>query len=233
MSSKSLWSIESKDRELLPAEAVSTIQEKFGDDMDDSNFADTYGEDIKTAFLLGLGAVKCYWDKGMKFDSIEPENFFIDPAYKPSQYNPPKYVIERKKMDLGAFKRMAKAINKKAKKEVYDMDVINDIEDDFRDTQAKYDELERKGLSQHTEVDKKVEIYEYWGDIIDDDNETIEENKFVVMVNQKYIVRDQKNPFQHKRPPYVPTVPVIYPHRGVAGISLVEPIAPLQSEQRD
>jgi hypothetical protein len=228
MSARSLWSLESKDADILPVEAISAINDKFVDDVEESNFADVYGEDIKTAFLLGCGVVKCLWDKGLTFESIERENIFIDPKFKPSQHKPPKYIIERKVMDLAKFKKMAKKVNKSAKKDVYDTQILDKLEEDYREQCVKAEEMERKGLSEFANVNSRVEILEYWGDIVDDDKQTIQERQLVVLVNGKYIIRHQKNPFRHGRPPYTPTVPVVYPHRGAAGISLVEPIVSLQ-----
>jgi hypothetical protein len=228
MSSKSLYGIESKDDSKIPSEMAGVIDDEFRCVLEDSNFAEVYGEQIKPAFLLGAGAVKVYWEKGLKFDHVEIENLYIDPKFKPSQFDPPKYVIERKTMDFHKFKRMAEKVNKKAKKSIYDMSVLDKIEQDFKDQQEHYDELTRKGMSNYTEVNKRVEILEYWGDVVDDDSGEIQENRLIVLINDQHVIRDQKNPFKHKSPPYILTVPVVYPHRGVAGISLVEPVVKLQ-----
>jgi len=45
-----------------------------------------------------------------------------------------------------------------------------------------------------------------------------------IVVNKKYLVRRQDNPFSHGGVPHVLTFPLPYPHRGVAGTSLVEPM---------
>lgn len=228
MSSKSLFSLETKDPDVIPQEQLDIIDRDFRDDLDESNFADVYGEQSKVALLLGAGVIKVYWDGGLKYDHIEIENVFVDPLYKSTQFKPPRYVIERKTMHLAEFKRMAEKINRQAGKDLYDMSVVKSIEEDFESQDKKAEENARKGYSEFTPINRRVEILEYWGDIIDDEAGTIEENRLIVVVNCEHVVRDQKNPFNHKRPAYIITVPVVYPHRGVAGISLVEPVVTVQ-----
>ncbi len=49
-----------------------------------------------------------------------------------------------------------------------------------------------------------------------------------MIVNKRVIVRSQDNPFDHQKLPYLPVVPITYPHRGVWGTSLVEAVVKMQ-----
>ena len=59
--------------------------------------------------------------------------------------------------------------------------------------------------------------------------EEIKKNQVLMIANDKYIIRKMvDNPFNHGKPPYVLSYAMVYPHRGMSGVSLVEPSAKLQ-----
>lgn len=199
-------------------------EKQFKAEIERSNLANIYSLMIKSAFLLGIGIPKVIWSdkKRVKLENVDAFNYVIDPAYEPFQDERPSYQIERQEMPLAKLKKLAKKKGSKYKKKE-----IDKIEEDVRKLQKTADANRRKGLNEHGNKIKQVEIKQFWGDVIDE-NDKIEENVLLVIANGKYLIRKQKNPYRHGLPPYVPTMPIPYPHRGQAGISLVQPMAKLQ-----
>lgn len=199
-------------------------EKQFKAEIDRSNLANIYSLMIKSAFLLGIGIPKVLWSenkKGVKLENVDVFDFVIDPAYQPFQDDRPAYEIERQEMPLARLKKLARQKGSKYKKSE-----VKKIEDDAKKLQKEADANRRRGLSEHNTQIKMVEIKQFWGDVIEDDK--IEENVLLVVANGKYLIRKQSNPYRHKKPPYILTMPIPYPHRGQAGISLVQPMAKLQ-----
>jgi len=192
----------------------------------ESNFVDTYASHIKSSFLLGFGSCKVLWDRGLTFSNVDVFNLHIDPDYKSDTYGHPKFHVEDKEMDLHKFKEMARRINAESGKKIYRG--VNKIKEDARDTEKSYEDRSRRGISDHNPTDKRIRLLEYWGDIVDEKGRVIKKNQICVVANEKYLVRQQDNPFKHRLPPYILTTPIIYPHRGVWGVSLAAPVIKLQ-----
>jgi hypothetical protein len=210
---------------------VKGLEEAFKERLGRSNFADAFSESVKSSFLLGFGAVKCLWDGGLSYRNVDVTDLFIDPDWVPNADERPKYFIEYKEMDYAKLLSMAKRINRQAGRNVYNMAEINKIKEDYSNYEKESERINRLGLNPYNKVDKRVQILEYWGDIIEKGRNTkpkLIPNQLVVMANEKYIIRQQDNPFGHGRSPYVTIIPSVYPHRGISGISLVEPVVRLQ-----
>ncbi|NVM23085.1 MAG: hypothetical protein HWN68_15040 [Desulfobacterales bacterium] len=190
-----------------------------------SNLANIYSLMIKTAFLLGIGVPKVLWNskkKRVKLENVDMFNFSIDPTFMPFQEDRPNYSIERQVMPLARLRKLAKENGSKYRKSE-----IKKVEDDVKKLEKEAEENRRRGLGQHGRAIRQVEILQFWGDVIHEDDK-IEENVLLITANGKYLIRKQNNPFRHELPPYIPTMPIPYPHRGQAGISLVQPMAKLQ-----
>jgi len=209
---------------------IKEDEKRFKAMLDKSNFAQVYSSMITGAFLLGLGDPKALSDidtNEVTFENVDILNLFISPDYQPFQGKRPKYIIEYKEMDVAALIKMAEDVNEKAGTEIFIMSEIEQIESDTRKSELEFKERMRRGLSQYTKSSKKVNLLEFWGDIISEDGKQVIENQLVFIANEKRIIRNQPNPFDHKLPPHVLTTPLVYPHRGVMGTSLVEPVAKL------
>jgi len=209
-------------------EVMSDVERELKQSLQDSNFAQSYAESIKEAFLVGLGIPKLVWEGGLRFVNSATYRTFIDPDWESGSPDPPKYIIEEKEMDLAELKDMANRINDEAGKNLFNIAEINKIKEDHRDIEKETEERIRKGLSTHTKTDKRVKVWEFWGSIIDKEKNTVKKNQLRVIANESYVIRSQDNPFDHQRPPYLPVVPITYPHRGAWGVSLVEPIVKIQ-----
>jgi hypothetical protein len=217
------WSDEQKDQLI---ENMPRLEAKFKRALEKSNIANVYSEMSKAAFLLGIGVPKCLWDDEkarLNYQNIQALNTFVSPDFKPFEDERPKYLIEEQEMDLASFRLEAARVNEAAGQEIYDMEVIDKLEEDFKDVETKAERQKRLGVSQYTDVSKRVLLWQFWGDIISEDGLEIEENQLCVLVNKKYLVRKHDNPFDHDKVPHVLTFPLPYPHRGIAGASLVEP----------
>lgn len=229
MSPKKLFKLDVVDREDEEAKKIMLkVEESFKLILGDTNFASAYAETIKESFITGIGITKVLWEGGLKYVNIATSKFFIDPDYKGGSFENPKYEIEEKELDLASLKEMAQRINDEAGKQVFNMVEINKIKEDQRDVEHETEERLRRGISNHTKPDKRVKITEFWGDIIDKQTNKIKKNQLRVLANEKYVIRSQDYPFQHKKQPFVITIPIVYPHRGVWGISIVEPVVRMQ-----
>ncbi len=208
--------------------AIPQVEKTFKDALGDSNFASVYAESIKEAFLVGLGLPKVLWDRGLHYENTSTTQSYIDPDFQSGLLNEPKFVIEEKEMDLAELKDMAKRINSEAGRNVFNMREINKIKEDQRGFERKDRERLRKGQNHFVETDRRVNIIEFWGDIVDNETNKVEKRQLRVVANRRFIIRSQDNPFDHNRNPYIPTIPIPYPHRGSWGVSIVEPVAKMQ-----
>lgn len=199
-------------------------EKKFKKEITKSNFSSAYSEMVKAAFLLGFGVTKALWDDKKKtctYENIDVQNLYISPEFETSKSRRPRYVIEYKEYDLAELKKLAKEANSAGEK-VFDIEEIDEIKEDWVRDKKKEKSRSQKGIKQFNPVNRKIGILEFWGDIINPEDDSIEENQLLMIANEKYLIRKQNNPFKHEMPPYVFTIPLPYPHRGWAGISLVE-----------
>lgn len=218
------WNDEQKEMLINEKPAVET---RFKRALEKSNLANVYSTMTKGAFLLGVGVPKVLWDyekNGLNFQNVQALQTYVSPDFKVYEDDRPKYLIEEFEMDLAAFKVMAWKVNEAAGQEIYDWSEIERIEEDFQDTEKKQAERKQLGYGEFKFVNKRVLLWHFWGDIVSEDEKSIDENQLCVLVNKKYVVRKQSNPFSHGKVPHVLTFPLPYPHRGIAGCSLVEPM---------
>jgi hypothetical protein len=138
-------------------------------------------------------------------------------------------------MDLANLYEIAKQANKEsesgnkhAKEPVFDIEEIKKIEETYSEQEEREERMERRDLDTHTPVNKKVGILEFWGDVISKDGKDIKPGVLMWLANEKYLIRNHKNTYVDSKHPWDFCIPIVYPHRGVAGISMVEPEIKLQ-----
>lgn len=210
-------------------DALPKIEERLKLYLKNSNFATSYAETMKEAFLVGLGVPKVLWENGgLKFVNVATSKVYIDPDYEMGSSEPPKFIIEEKEWDLAELKVMAARINKETGRRIFNMAEINKIEESSQDPERDINDQTRRGLNTHAKTDRRVMVLEFWGTIIDESKNKALKNQLRVIVNERVIVRSQDNPFDHQKLPYLPVVPITYPHRGVWGTSLVESVVKMQ-----
>lgn len=229
MSPRRLFKMSVKNKNDEEAKAVmKDVELTLKQALEDSNLASVYPEAVKEGFIVGLGIPKVLWDGGLIFVNAATSKTFIDPDFEPSSGKAPKYIIEEKEMDLAELKDMAQRLNRDAGRNVFNMAEINRIKEDQTDIEKTTEDRIRRGISDHTKTDKRVQVLEFWGSIIDKKTNKVKKNQLRVIANEKYIIRKQDNPFNHQKAPHLPLVPIPYPHRGAWGVSLVEPVASMQ-----
>lgn len=211
-------------------EEMNQAEKRFKNKLKKTNFPVAYAETCKSGFITGLGVPKVLWDGGKaKFENVECSNTYICPDYQFNLDERPEYIIEEQEISLAKLRQLAKKINSESGEELYDMAKIGQIEGDFAKDEKEAESRERKGLSEvNKPQNKRVTLTQFWGDITDKEGTEIKENQLVIMANGKYIIRKQENPFLHQRPPYPLMIPIVYPHRGCAGVSLIGPSLDLQ-----
>lgn len=217
------WDEQQKEQLL---KGMPRAEAKFKRALEKSNLANVYAEMSKASFLLGVGVPKCLWadeKKRLNYQNIQALNTYVSPDFRPFEDERPKYIIEEQDMDLASFRLEAERVNAAAGRKIYDMKVVDELEEDFKDVETQAEKQKRQGVSQYTQVSKRVLLWQFWGDIISENGLEIKENQLCVLINKKYLVRKHDNPFNHQKTPYVLTFPLPYPHRGIAGASLVEP----------
>jgi hypothetical protein len=202
-------------------------EKQFKRKLAQTEFVNVYSEMLKPCMLLGLGVPKLLWSEGLKFEHVDAMNFAISPDYVPYQKARAPFMIERVEMDLAEFKSRARAGNKGGVR-LWKTKVINKIEEDAKKLDRANDRRVRKGYGDYSDVNKRVELKYYWGDLVDKDDKKVKENQLIVVANGKYLARMHDNPFDHQNYPYIPTIPMVYPHRGTHGVSLVAPQVRIQ-----
>lgn len=208
-------------------EKARKVEKKMKSHLEQTNFAESYGEGTTSTFLLGFGGIKRLWDEEVPrchYENTDVLNLWIDPAFRPFVDSKPGYMIEYKEEKLSIL------LDKVAKnKDNYITAAVDKLEAGFAAKQEiKTRERTRRGLSQHSTKDKPVGQLEFWGDIISQDGKHILRDQLLVIANETELIRHHDNPFNDKLPPWRLTVAVPYPHRGIAGVSLVEGAVPLQ-----
>ena len=148
MSTRRLFKLEPRKKDDDEAKkAVSENEELLKNALVDSNFVDTYSEMITDAFLLGIGVIKPLWNGKLTYSNVDIFNLYVDPTYELFQSNPPKYIIERSTMDLAMLKLLTKETNKKAGRALYKTRRVNEIDEDFEDSEKLAEEQARRGVS--------------------------------------------------------------------------------------
>jgi hypothetical protein len=212
--------------------------ERFKAHLKKTNFISAYGEMIKPALLLGIGIIKRIWKgkKRLSYETKAAENIYIAPDYLPFEDVPPRYIIEYKEMDLATLLDMAKRANSSKEEGENEGDegpfIMSEVEKISEDYSAKEEErtkrLTRLGLNEYTDVTKRVAVLEFWGQIASKDGKEIRRDRLMMLANEKYLIRNQGNPHDDKKPPYQLTIPIVFPGRGATGISMIEHETKLQ-----
>ena len=221
-------------------EQLEEFQDECSDDdkrfkahLKKTNFVPAYGEMTKPACLLGLGVIKRLWKSKLNFETKDNQHIYIAPDYQPFQDDPPRYIIESKEILLADLIEMAREANGSLTESgengtVFDMAEIDNITESTEDLEAKADEDKRRGLDEHKTVSIKVKVLEFWGTVVSKDGKEKQKNRLMMLANERYLIRNQENPHDDKKPPYEFCVPMPYPHRGLSGSSMVEAEIKLQ-----
>lgn len=206
---------------------------RFKTDLAGTNLAIAYGTMIKAAMLLGAGVIKVGWDTQKRRPSyrhVDLFNYAIDPDWTPGSDDLPRYQVERTTIPLVELKMLATRFNRQAvgrTKTRYDEGAINKIVEDYADP-AKEEIDARHGITPHMRVQKMVELKYFWGDIPKDDSSGyLSRKSLVVVANGRYKIRMGPNPYNHGKAPYILTFPILHPHRGTSGSSLIKGIVPM------
>lgn len=202
------------------------VEKKMKNHLNKTNFAESYGEGGVSTFLLGLGCTKRIWNEDetkCQYENTDVFNLFIAPDYVPSVARRPRYMVERKTQPLSDLLEEAGEHPNN-----YLEGAVDKLETTYAEKQElKTKERMRKGLGDFVPP-KQVELLEFWGDIISKDGKQVLRDRLLMVANRTDLIRHHENPFTDKLPPYRLAIPIVYPHRGVAGISLVEGAVPLQ-----
>lgn len=216
----------------IPTDTVGKAETRAKQLLDDSNFAAAFGQAMISGFLVGAEYVKALWEGDkVVFYPVDSLNVSIDPKWSPVLPFPPRYIVEHKELPL--YELMATAIqaNEMAKmggvEPVYDMAELDKLASSTRNLAREADERERRGEGNYQDVSPYVSLDEFWGEAPSEDGKTVEKNLLMQSAGG-HLIRKQKNPFAHGLPPFVPVMPIPYPHRGIGGISLVEGTAKTQ-----
>ena len=191
-----------------------------------ANFIPKFVEATTIGLILGIASQKFWWEEALKIKNVDPYNLFLDPEAKSFDFSDSRYVIERVEEDLGVLKNR---IKDPELKKYWNVETIDKIDQDYRRMDLEAKERLRRGMSSPSgnKYHKKVELLEFWGNLVDEDGNIVEEKQLVVIANGKYVARHQDNPFWHKNPPYVLNLPKPYPFR-LIGKSMIGNSARMQ-----
>jgi hypothetical protein len=228
------------EKEILDDE-IADAEREFKLRLENTNLSQVYPIASKVSFLLGLGWPKVLWeDDDLHYEVAETGNVHVSPDYMGAGDKWPKYLIEDQEIDLADLKETAEEVNEASGEEVYNMAAIDRLTgtaaEEAGDGEASNESKSRsaRGIKDYQDTSKRVKLWHFWGDIVDDrkdsvgDESRIERRMLCVVGDSRELIRIQPIPFDHQKPPHIATVPIDYPHRGIAGTSLVESSAKLQ-----
>jgi hypothetical protein len=168
--------------------------------------------------------------KRMRFESLIPTDFWLDP----SGLN--RWCIQRIKRSLSDVWAMAenqygddgKTIIRRA---VYDSEIVKMVTPGARDTRLDNMAATIRNERVPAVGDTTVDVYEFWGDLVDPANGvTLYKNIFATFINKQYCVRmPERNPFLHKKAPFVLFRGKLLPHQ-IYGYGLLQQNLKLQDE---
>ena len=178
---------------------------------------------VKDSLIYGTSILKLTWKTGTKYDGpcaevvdLAGSEIYFDPT-TPNINDPHNWWIHEYEETLENIKAN-KNYTIANVDELTPQDQTNDYYKDFREFIAG------RTPGKDT-VAKKGKIWEFWGEV---DGEA----RLIVILNEKYIIRNDKNPYDHDCPPFIAIVDVEDPHEPL-GIGEIEPIESLQYELND
>lgn len=153
--------------------------------------------------------VKAY--DGPMFETVDIFDFYPDP-YADSIENA-RYVVHKTMKPLNYVKEVYNPTEEQLKEIEEATGVIDDRENSPSERQSNI------GMGNIPEPDSNmVEILEYW-----------EDNKVITIANQEVVLRDEDNPFNHKKIPFIDICDTQVP-KEFYGIGEIEPNKYLQNE---
>jgi hypothetical protein len=168
--------------------------------------------------------------KRLRFESIMPTDFWLDPT------GMNRWCIQRIKRslsDVWAMARDQKAEDGKTilRKSVYDPDVVAMVTAGSRDQRLDNQAAIIRHERIHSIGEKTVDVYEFWGDLIDPTNGvTLYRNIVATFINKQYCVRmPERNPLLHRAPPFIFFRAQLLPHQ-IYGYGLLGQTVKLQAE---
>jgi len=164
---------------------------------------------------------------GVKFGETTKEEqtvFYDDPDFEPIDLfdffiDPDATTIDEAAFCIHRFYRSMSYLKKQAENGIYEN--IDELEElTASGTITSNERISDIGLGGGTSG-KKLEVLEYWTD-----------DRVITVVEQQVVIRDAKNPYYHRRKPFISIVDVPVPHE-FYGIGEVEPIEYLQYAYND
>src|SRR5262245_26557503 len=150
------------------------------------------------------------------FDAVPPEDYYPDPT-------------GRRLYEIHTVERDLYEVQDLADKGLYDVAVVNAIEQDFARREEEWLRLRDRGAEMATppEFRKRVVIDECWGTLLRPDGRVAEANIVTAVANEQFLIRPpEPNPFWHGESPFVVTplvrVPFTVWHR-----ALMDDVLPL------
>jgi hypothetical protein len=170
--------------------------------------------------------------KRMRFEPVMPTDFWLDPSGQN------RFYIQRIKVlpsDVWAKAKPLYGPDGKTiiRPAVYDPDVAGRVSAGMRD--GRLDDLaaniRKDSPTRRTVQDRTVDLYEFWGDMIDPTNgAVVYRNILATFVNKQWCLRPpETNPFLHKRRPYIYFRGKLLPHQ-LYGYGILGHTGKLQSE---
>jgi len=183
----------------------------------DEPIASFMGMDIMPRRVKKVAAIK---DDPL-VEHIDLWDFYVDPNGKTIDdaeyciHKPYVSIAYLKRMEeLGVFKNIDKVI-KRINKDGQMYEIAGETQP--YETGAS-DRLSSIGMQDVQKTDGKVELLEYWQD-----------DRVVVIANRSIVIRNEENPYHHRKKPFVRLVDIPVPHE-FYGIGEIEPIEHLQYE---
>lgn len=168
--------------------------------------------------------------KQMRFESVIPTDYWMDPS------GLKRFRIHRFKRqlsDLWALARDQKGDDGKTiiRKAIYDSKVVEMVQPGARDSRLDNQAAIIKRDRSLTTSQQQVDVYEFWGDLIDPNNGvTIFRNIIATFVNKQWCIRmPERNPLLFATSPFIEFKALMLPNQ-IYGYGLLAQAARLQFE---
>lgn len=204
--------------------------------LEQMRFKPKYKSWIRDMCMYGVGVVKLYWKK--EGDEDRPEMEVMDISTGEIYFDPTtKDINDPHNWWIHEFKQDIEEIKENPNYKLDDADIMMNLENlsDGTDPSmdAYYESFRNYIVGNNTGKDskaKKAILWEYWGEYPNEDGEM--EPHIITILNKKWVIRKEKNPYPHERPPFIAVTDIVLPHEPI-GIGEIEPLVSLQYELND
>ena len=153
-------------------------------------FEATFGNAVRCGCLMAMCVAVTWRDGRVRIELVDPRSVWVDPTGRGL------YRVRTFEKDKNQLLDMAEELDGEGKP-LYDVEAIKaEMSTIDFELQQNKEETTGGGVEQ-TSVRKPMQVDEYLATIIGDEGEALTEKRLVVVLNDRVIIRNEPNPFDH------------------------------------